>query len=102
MAKCFGQKVGSDCINRGGGRGGGGVSYTRLRELLLEKTEQLGMDPSVFGMHSLCRWCHCCSEGWCGPSLIQEAWPLEVTICQGGYVKDALETRLLVTKQLGI
>ena len=33
---------------------GGGISYTRVRELLLEKTEQLGgMDPSVFGMHSL-------------------------------------------------
>ena len=31
----------------------GGISYTRLSELLLEKTEQLGMDPSVFGMHSL-------------------------------------------------
>ena len=46
MAKCFGQKVGSDCVNQGWG-GGRGISYTRLRELLLEKTEQLGMDPSV-------------------------------------------------------
>ena len=27
--------------------------YTRLRELLLEKISQLGMDPSAFGMHSL-------------------------------------------------
>ena len=56
MAKCFRlsfvQKVGSDGVHQGGG--GGGVSYTRVRELLLEKTEQLGgMDPSVFGMHSL-------------------------------------------------
>ena len=47
MAKCFGQKVGSDCVNQGWGGGGRGISYTRLRELLLEKTEQLGMDPSV-------------------------------------------------------
>ena len=46
MAKCFGQKVGSDCVNQGGA-GGRGISYTRLRELLLEKTEQLDMDPSV-------------------------------------------------------
>ena len=27
----------------------GGISYTRLRELLLEKIEQLGMDPKAFG-----------------------------------------------------
>ena len=60
MAKCFRlsfvQKVGSDGVHQGGG----GISYTRVRELLLEKTEQLGgMDPSVFGMG---RWYHCCSE----------------------------------------
>ena len=48
MAKCFGQKVGSDCVNQGwGGWGGRGISYTRLREFLLEKTEQFSMDPSV-------------------------------------------------------
>ena len=34
-------------------RTGGGISYTRLRELLLEKISQLGMDPRAFGMHSL-------------------------------------------------
>ena len=31
----------------------GGISYKILRELPQEKTEQLGMDPSVFGMYSL-------------------------------------------------
>ena len=30
-------------------RKSGGISYTRLRELLLEKIEQLGMDPKAFG-----------------------------------------------------
>ena len=34
-------------------RKSGEISYTRLRELLLEKIEQLGMDPKAFGMHSL-------------------------------------------------
>ena len=34
-------------------RKSGGLSYTRLRELLLEKISQLGMDPQLFGMHSL-------------------------------------------------
>ena len=40
-------------MSKSGGGGGGGISYTRLRGLLLEKTEQFDMDPSVFGMHSL-------------------------------------------------
>ena len=41
---------------KGGGerlRKNGGLSYTRLRELLLDKLAQLGFDPSLFGMHSL-------------------------------------------------
>ena len=37
-----------ECLSRGGG-----LSYSRLRELLLAKIEQLGMDPKLFGMHSL-------------------------------------------------
>ena len=37
-----------ECLRRGGG-----LSYSRLREFLLAKIEQLGMDPKLFGMHSL-------------------------------------------------
>ena len=33
---------------------------------------------------------------------LQKAWSLAVRIGQGGYVKDSLETRLSVTKRLGI
>ena len=31
----------------------GGLSYSRLRELLLDKIAKLGFDPALFGMHSL-------------------------------------------------
>lgn len=31
----------------------GGLSYTRLRKLLMAKIAQLGTDPELFGMHSL-------------------------------------------------
>ena len=34
-------------------RKSGGLSYTRLRELLLAKIRQLGWDLDLFGMHSL-------------------------------------------------
>ena len=35
------------------GVGWGGLSYTRMRELLLSKLAQLGYHPALFGMHSL-------------------------------------------------
>ena len=31
----------------------GGLSYTRVRELVLEKLQELGLDPKQFGLHSL-------------------------------------------------
>ena len=37
-------------------RRGGGLGYTRMRELLLAKIEQLGMDPKQFGMQSVGGW----------------------------------------------
>ena len=39
---------GGDCL-----RSSGSLSYTRMRELLLEKITQLGFDPKLFGLHSL-------------------------------------------------
>ena len=35
-------------------RNADGLSYSRLRELLLDKMGKLGFDPTLFGMHSLC------------------------------------------------
>ena len=34
-------------------RKAGGLSYSRLRELLLDKIAKFGFDPALFGMHSL-------------------------------------------------
>ena len=31
----------------------GGISYTRVRELVLQKLAALGLDPKQFGLHSL-------------------------------------------------
>ena len=31
----------------------GGLSYSRLREVLLDEIAKLGFDPAMFGMHSL-------------------------------------------------
>ena len=34
-------------------RPSGGLSYTRVWELMLEKLQELGLDPKQFGLHSL-------------------------------------------------
>ena len=34
-------------------RSSGGVSYTRVWELVLEKVKELGLGPKQFGLHSL-------------------------------------------------
>ena len=72
--------------NKGGERlrKNGGLSYTRLRELLLDKLSELGFDPTLFGMHSLRGWgCHCSCQHRCGEQTFQATWPLEVRISQG-------------------
>ena len=84
-------------------RPSGGLSYTRVRELVLENLQQLGFDPKQFGLHSL-------RSG--GASAAANAgvpdrwfkrhgrWLSENA--KDGYVKDKLEDRLRVTKSLGL
>ena len=84
-------------------RAGGGISYTRVRELLLEKLTEVGLDAKLFGLHSL-------RSG--GASAAANAgvpdrwfkrhgrWLSENA--KDGYIKDKLEDRLTVTKNLGL
>ena len=81
----------------------GGISYTRVRELLLEVLKNVGLDPKEFGLHSLRsggaiaaanagvpdRWfkCH-------GRWLSENA--------KDGYIKDKLDDRQSVTRNLGL
>ena len=84
-------------------RTSGGISYTRLRELLLEKIEQLGMDPKAFGMHSLrAGGATAAARAGVADRLFKRHGRWRSESAKDGYVKDALETRLSVTKQLGI
>ena len=81
----------------------GSLSYTRVRELVLEKLALLGLDKSKFGLHSL-------RSG--GASAAANAgvpdrwfkrhgrWRSENA--KDGYVKDKLESRLEVSRRLGL
>ena len=37
----------------------GGISYTRVKELVLQKLAALGLDPKQFALHSLRSGCAC-------------------------------------------
>jgi hypothetical protein len=84
-------------------RPSGNLSYTRVRELVLEKLSLIGLDKSKFGLHSL-------RSG--GASAAANAgvpdrwfkrhgrWKSENA--KDGYVKDKLESRLEVSRRLGL
>lgn len=84
-------------------RPSGNLSYTRVRELVLEKLSLIGLDKSKFGLHSL-------RSG--GASAAANAgvpdrwfkrhgrWKSENA--KDGYVKDTLESRLEVSRRLGL
>ena len=79
------------------------ISYSRVRELLLDKLKAVGLDPKQFGLHSL-------RSG--GASAAANAgvpdrwfkrhgrWLSENA--KDGYIKDKLEDRLSVSRNLGL
>ena len=81
----------------------GGLSYTRLRELLLSKISQLGYDPTLFSMHSL-RAGRATTAANAGVEhrlfMRHGRWKSETA--KDSYVKDSVERRLEVSKKLGI
>ena len=84
-------------------RRGGSLSYSRLRELLLAKIEQLGMDPKLFGMHSLLAGGATAAANAGVPDRLFKRhgrWRSESA--KDGYVKDSVEQRLSVSKSLHV
>ena len=81
----------------------GGLSYTRLRELLLEKLSQLGFDPALFGMHSLrAGGATAAANAGVEERLFKRHGHWKSESAKDGYVKDSLKRRLKVSKGLGI
>ena len=84
-------------------RKGGGLSYSRLRELLLEKISSLGMDPKLFGMHSLrAGGATAAANAGVPDRLFKRHGRWKSESAKDGYVKDSVESRLEVSKNLGI
>ena len=84
-------------------RPSGGISYTRVRELLLDKLKEVGLNPKEFGLHSLRSGGATAAANAGVPDRIFKRhgrWLSENA--KDGYIKDKLGDRLSVTRNLGL
>ena len=81
----------------------GSLSYTRLRELLLEKLNELGYDKSQFSLHSLrAGGASCAANAGVQDRLFKRHGRWLSDTAKDGYVKDSRDRMLSVTKKLGL
>ena len=84
-------------------RKGGGLSYSRTPEILLEKIKAMDWDPSQFGMHSLRAGGATATANAGVPDwLFKQHGRWRSETAKDGYIKDSVEKRLEVSKQLGL
>jgi integrase len=82
-------------------RNSGSLSYTRVRELLLAKLQVLGYDSSMFGVHSLrAGGATRAANNGVPDRMFKRHGRWKSESAKDGYVKDALDARLAVTKKL--
>ena len=84
-------------------RPNGSLTYSRLRELLLDRLRVLGYPAEQFGVHSLRAGGATAAAGSGVPDRLFKRhgrWRSETA--KDGYVKDSVEGRLKVTQDLGI
>ena len=84
-------------------RKGGSLSYTRVRELVSEKLQELGHDPSLFGTHSFrAGGATLAANNGVEDRLFKRHGRWKSESAKDGYVKDSLEARLRVSKSLNL
>ena len=81
----------------------GGLSYTRMRELLREKLADVGLDPNNFGLHSLrSGGATTAANAGVPDRLFKRHGRWRSENAKDGYVKDHLSSRLEVSKAIGL
>ena len=84
-------------------RESGGLSHSRMSELVKEKLEELGFQAEDFGLHSLRSGGATAAAGAGVPDRVFKRhgrWKSESA--KDGYIEDSLEQRLSVTQNLGL
>ena len=85
-------------------RGAGPLSYTRIRELVLAKLKSLGYDKTKFGLHSFRAGgaSSAANNGELPDRLFKRHGRWRSENVKDGYIEDSLETRLRVSRSLGL
>ena len=84
-------------------RESGAVSYTRMRELVLEKLTALGLNAKQFGLHSLrSGGASAAANAGVPDRMFKRHGRWRSENAKDGYVKDSLKDRLLVSQKLGL
>ncbi|KAL5496822.1 hypothetical protein EMCRGX_G013184 [Ephydatia muelleri] len=96
--------TGTDKLKKGESlHNAGGLSYSRLRELLLDKIAKLGFDPALFGMHSLpAGGAIAAANAGVQDTLFKWHGCWKSESAKDGYGKDSAQRWLEVSKGLGI
>ena len=82
-------------------RASGGLSYSRVRELVLEKLTALGLDKRLFGLHSLrSGGASTAAQAGVPDRLFKRHGRWRSETAKDGYVQDKLEDRLSVSRSL--
>lgn len=82
-------------------RNSGHISYTRVRELILQRLKKLGYDASKFGMHSFrAGGATAAANAGVPDRLFKRHGRWRSESAKDGYVKDSVESRLSVSQSL--
>jgi len=81
----------------------GGLAYSRMRELIKEKLEELGFPAVDFGLHSLrAGGATAAAVAGVPDRLFKKHGRWKSENAKDGYIEDSLQQRLSVTKNLGL
>ena len=81
----------------------GRLTYTRLRELLKEKLDELGYSSADFGVHSLkARGATAAAGSGMPDRLFKKHGLWRSGTAKDGYIEDSMEQHLWVTEQIGL
>ena len=84
-------------------RSQGSLSYTRLRELFLQKLTSLGFDAKQFGLHSLrSGGATAAAQAGVPDRLFKRHGRWRSEAAKDGYVKDSMSSLMYVSQSLNL
>ena len=81
----------------------GGLSYTTVRESVLERLEAIGLDKRLYGLHSLrAGGASAAANAGVPDRMFKRHGRWRSENAKDGYVKDSLQNRLRVSQEIGL